>query len=329
MTLYFDERWQGPHGIGRYAREVAARCGMEPAKLRGSPLGLLDPLQMALKLPRLKAEHFFIPGFNPPLGNPCSFSLTLHDLIHLTVQEERSPAKTLYYNHLVKPALHRADRVFTVSNYSRERIIEWSGVEPEKILLSGNGVSPVFSPEGACWPHKRPYLLYVGNQKPHKNIEGLIGAFAVSGLAKDFDLLLSGNLKSHIATMIETLGLNRTVQSTGLVSDADVPALYRSAYALIMPSRHEGFGLPVVEAMASGTPVLCSNRTSLPEVGGDAVLYFDPDDEESFVQGLQDLLDTDCMAGMRERGLVRARLFDWDGVAARIMSAIKTLGKRQ
>lgn len=329
MTLFFDDRWLGPHGIGRYAAEIARRCAMQPARLSGSPLGLLDPLRMAWALPRLRPDHVFIPGFNPPLGNPCSFSLTLHDLIHMTVPEERSLAKTLYYEQLVKPALRRADMVFTVSNYSRDRIMEWSGVEADRVTLSGNGVSPAFTPDGEAWRHQRPYLLYVGNQKPHKNVEGLIGAFAVSGLARDVDLLLTGDLKPGIARMIDSLGLNRTVQSTGLVSDAEMPALYRSAHALVMPSRHEGFGLPVVEAMASGVPVLSSNRTSLPEVGGDAVLYFDPDDQESFVYGLHRLLDSELMSSLKEKGRVRARLFDWNEVATQVLTAIQRSGGRR
>lgn len=322
MSIYFDERWIGPHGIGRFATEVSSRCKFERLGLEGNPLDLIDPWRLRQALLSLRPKHFFSPGFNPPLGRPCSFSLTVHDLIHLEVQAERSVAKSLYYDLVVKPALKNAAVVFTVSEYSRGRIIDWSGISPNKIVCVGNGVESVFSPEGERWENSRPYLLYAGNQKPHKNVEGLVEAFAASNLKDDFDVLLTGTLSDSVARAIAAHGLEDRVQSLGLVAEADLPALYRSAYAVVMPSRYEGFGLPLVEAMASGTPVLCSNRTSLPEVGGEAVAYFEPDDLDSFVLGLNGLLARDVCNRLSSAGLERSKQFSWDQVAAKVSGAI-------
>lgn len=326
MAIIYDARWLGPHGIGRYAAEVATRCGMTPIALAGRPLALDDPWRLRRYLLTHRPGHFFSPGFNAPLGRPGPFSLTVHDLIHLEVPEECSPVKRAYYEWVVKPAVRNADVVFTGSEFSRQRIAGWARVDAERIVLTGHGVGPLFQPEGPYWRNDRPYLLYVGNQKPHKNVEGLVRAYAHSRLGEDFDLLLTGAVSRSVTDIAKRMGIVDQVKGLGLVPERHLPSLYRGAHALIMPSLYEGFGLPVIEAMACSTPVLCSNRTALPEVGGDAVHYFDPEDQESFVEGLRTLLDDERLSGLRARGLQRAGLFNWDEVAERIQRAIGSSG---
>ena len=322
MKVYFDDRWLGLHGIGRYAKEVSSRCDFLPVKLPGKPLDLVDPWRLRHALLRQRPFHFFSPGFNAPLGIPCSFSLTIHDLIHLEVPEERSLAKRLYYSGIVLPALRHAEVIFTVSEYSRKKIAEWSSLGLDRIVVAGNGVSNSFTPEGKKWSWPKPYLLYVGNHKPHKNVEGLVQAYAASKIAAEVDLLVTGTFSDSVASVVNQCGLSKKVNALGMVQETDLPKLYRGALALVMPSRYEGFGLPVVEAMASGLPVLSSDCTSLPEVGGDAVAYFSPDDRESLVQGLDDLEDETHRLRLREAGLARAKLFRWETVAARVSSSI-------
>lgn len=324
MNVAFDERWIGMHGIGRFAAEVSYRCGFEPLDVPGKPLSLLDPLRIWRALSGRKVDHFFSPGYNPPLGKPCSFSFTIHDLMLLDLPQLRSAAKSGYFEWVVKPGIKNAAVVFTVSEYSRQRIIDWSGAPPDKVVCVGNGVDTHYSPEGTCWAHPRPYVLYVGNQRAHKNVEVLIDAFAASAARKGFDLLLSGTFSDSVAEKIRLNRLEQHVHALGMVAEASLPSLYRGAQALVMPSKYEGFGLPLVEAMACGTPVFASDRTAIPEVCAEAALYFDPDNLESMIDALDRLTDEPLLCRLIEAGIARAAEFRWETVAQRVKSAIQT-----
>lgn len=323
MTILFDARWLGMHGIGRFASEVSSRCGFEPITVPGKPLSLLDPMRIRRTLSGRSVEHYFSPGYNPPLGKPCSFSFTIHDLMLLDLPQLRSVAKSGYFEFVVKPGIKNAAVVFTVSEYSRQRIIDWSGAPAEKVVCVGNGVDSHFCREGTRWSHPRPYLLYVGNQRAHKNVEALIDAFAVSTARKEFDLLLSGRFSDSVTEKVQSNRLEQRVHSLGMIPEEMLPSLYRGAHALVMPSKYEGFGLPLVEAMACGTPVFGSDRTAIPEVCGEAALYFDPENLESMVGALDRLNDEALLCRLREAGFVRATAFRWDEVAQRVQSAIQ------
>jgi glycosyltransferase involved in cell wall biosynthesis len=256
------------------------------------------------------------------LGKPCSFSFTIHDLMLLDLPQLRSFAKTGFFDWIVKPGIRNAAVVFTVSEYSRQRIIDWSGVSPEKVIAVGNGVDLLYTPQGARWQHPKPYLLYVGNQRTHKNVELLIDAFARSCLSAGYDLLLTGQFSESVAAKVEINKLASQVHALGMVPEEQLPSLYRSASALVLPSLYEGFGLPLVEAMACGTPVVASNVTAIPEVCGDAALLIDPYDLDSMVDALNQLERQSVINKLRSAGLQRATAFNWDHVAERVKSAI-------
>ena len=322
--LLFDARWIGHHGIGRFAREIVARLPSHRRMSGGpKPLSPMDPLWSSWQAARVKPDVYLSPGFNPPALCRAPLVFTIHDLIHLKTPDESSPLKRAYFQHLVLPGVRRATRILTVSDYSRRDIAEWSGVPEHKIVVVGNGVSPAFSPVGPAMQLGGRYVLYVGNRKPHKNLDRLFEAMSNID-DRDVQLALSGVADHDTARRIAAAGLSGRVIFAGNLSDDQLAALYRGAEALILPSLIEGFGLPVLEAMASGTPVVAASTSSIPEIAGDAAELVDPQDTADICRGLNRILaDQNRRQILRDRGLSRARHFTWECVAARVNQVVR------
>jgi glycosyltransferase involved in cell wall biosynthesis len=326
MNIMMDSRWEGQHGIGRFAHETGGRISPH---FSVSGLPLLHPLEglwLSWKVWQARPDVYFSPGFNPPLFCPVPLVFTIHDLIHLRVPGEgggfKARLRTLYYQFMLRPAARRAARVLTVSEYSRRQIVAWAGLDPERVVVVGNGVDAAFSPHGARHRPGFRYLLYFWNGKPHKNALRLLQAFA--GLADtQVRLLVSSAPDDELRHQALRLGVHDRVVFAGGIPEAELPAYYRGAEALAFPSLYEGFGLPALEALACGTPVVTSKITSLPEVVGDAAVLVDPYDPASITQGLQRVLDDpDLRARLSAAGPERARCFSWATTAARVQEAL-------
>lgn len=312
-----DARWIAPHGIGRFAKEVIQRLPEVECLSDGLPLlNPLEPLWLSLELSRRRPAVYFTPGFNPPLWSKSPVVFTIHDLIHLRFAEESSVLKRMYYQLIVCPAAYRYARVLTVSEYSKQEILDWIGLSSEQVKVVYNGVSSSFTAEGAVHIAGYPYLLCVLNTKPHKNLERTLEAFAQSGVSSAVKLLLRVRYSPKIVSHLHKLGIQNRVEFIGQVTDEELAALYRGALALLFPSLYEGFGLPALEAMACGTPVLTSNVTALPEVVGDAGILIDPHDVGAIAEGIRRLVEDSALREeLRRRGLERARQFSWDRTA--------------
>lgn len=318
-----DARWIGSHGIGRFAAEVIRRLpDVDLMNDATSPLSVVDPARLWWRCRQRPESVFFSPGFNPPLGRKGRFIFTLHDLIHVDVPAESSTAKSLYYRCVVKPACHRAAAVLTVSEFSRRRIAAWSGMDPERVQVVGNGVGPEYHPGVAPRHVGYPYLLYVGNQKPHKNIDGLLKAFTRARLPGDLRLVVSGRLTGAYRALATQLGISERVVDGGFIPEEELPGWYRGARALIMPSHYEGFGLPALEAMASGTPVVVSGTTALPEVVGEAAVVADSTEADAIAAAIERAYHPELAAALAKAGPQRARQFRWEAVAAAVWRAI-------
>ena len=283
--------------------------------------------QLAVPKAARDADLLHVPHYNVPLIHRGALLVSILDVIHITDPAYRNNlAAQLYARSMLHLAARKARHIVTISEFSKAQIIEHLGVPGEKITVIHCGVNGQFRcsdrTEAARTVHdhlsiQTPYLLYVGNLKPHKNVPTLLRAFAIlrSRIALPHRLVILGDDRvgsKAIADQCERLKIAGVTSFVPRVPGRLLPSLYAAADLLVMPSRVEGFGLPVLESMASGTPVICSRAASLPEVGGDAVLYFDPRDPYELAELMDSVLNSpDVQSRMRQRGLARARQLPW------------------
>lgn len=274
-----------------------------------------------------ECDLLHIPHYNAPLLHRGPLITSIMDVIHLTSPPYRHNLKSsLYARPMLNAVARKAHHIVTVSEYSKAQIVQTLGISAAKISVIHCGVNSEFYNAGdkeASQTIKRnfginqPYLLYVGNLKPHKNVSTLLRAFARLRSQKKVPhhLLIVGDDARWKRSLVEEcsrLGISNDTTFIPYVSPALLPKIYTAADLLIMPSTVEGFGLPVLEAMACGTPVVCSRAASLPEVAGEAAVYFDPSSEEDLALEIERILQcNDLHESLRVKGLHRARRFTW------------------
>jgi len=282
---------------------------------------------------------FYSPDFVlPPTRRTTRTLLTVHDLSFLRYPEAFVPSLRRYLEHVVPRSIARADLVLADSAHTRSDIVSLLGVSPDKVQVLYSGVHLHFQlqPEPGEAERirarydlgKRPYILSVGTLQPRKNYVRLIRAYA--RLTPDAQLVIAGGrgwLYQNILAEAERHG--DRVRILGFVDDADLPALYRNAALFAFPSLYEGFGLPVLEALACGVPVVCSNGSSLPEIAGDAALLVDPFDTDGLAEAMAHMLeDADLRREMIARGLARAARFTWEQAACQLLAAFDVVRTR-
>ena len=308
--------------------------------------GLREHVSIPLKLHRLGAELLHSPHYVRPLLCPIPSVVTVHDCIHLLFPQYLPNRMAFRYARFVMgSAVRRSALVYTVSQASRADILRfYPWVDPEKVQVVPNAIdTELLQDPGAdeCERVRERYqirgrfVLFAGNVKPHKNLERLIRAFARVKLQagrNDLRLVLLGDDVSRYGSLrrtVEEAGVRPDVRFFGFVPPRTLAALYRMASVFAFPSLYEGFGLPPLEAMACGTPVVTSRISSLPEVVGDGALLVDPYSEEEIAGGIARLLDdTQLRRVLIERGLARAASFSWErSVRAIHAGYLKALGR--
>jgi O-antigen biosynthesis alpha-1,2-mannosyltransferase len=323
--IYADQRWIGNHGIGRFARSVLTDLDYRAISLSSNPAASLDAWRLARALAKTTpADLFFSPGYNTPVFCPAQFVFTIHDLSHVYCHENSSPLIRLYYATVLKRACHRAVKILTVSEFTRIQIAQWSGVSPTKIRNVSCGVDPIYHPSADVYGLPFPYLLSVSNRKRHKNEFRMVAAFAKAGLDPRIHLVFTGYPDAALTGCIKQHNVAQRVDFLGLVAEQKLPSLYRGAEGLMFISLYEGFGLPLLEAMACGTPAITSKVAAMPETAGGAALLVDPTSIEQMSQALAQLVgDESLRAQLREQGLKRASQFSWASTRSKVHQVLE------
>ena len=338
------------HGIARYALELAHRLpalapdlrfsgligpeGLPPGlgtltpriPLHRCPMGFLSPLEqpaLAGSLAVLRPDLFHATSFSVPALWSGRLVATLHDANHLVLAEEYGPGRRAYYQLIVGPRVRRAQALITVSEFSRSELARELNLSPYRLQVIPNGVDARYQPPSPSelkdFRERRGlparFFLAVGNPKPFKNLGLLVDV--APALPEPLVLLAGPRAKWE-------LGFSDATRELSELPEDDMPRLYGAATALLLPSRYEGFGLPVLEAMACGTPVLAARTSSLPEVAGEAALLLPPDDAGAWKDAALRLLREDALRReLSAKGRERAALFTWDDCARRTLATYR------
>jgi glycosyltransferase involved in cell wall biosynthesis len=361
-TLCIDLRWIDASGVGMYIQGImpgiveslsdvsivglgertrlekfpwASAENVRSVDCNAKRYSIAEQVQVPLAIPR-GVDLFFSPYYTIPLLYRGRFAVTVHDMSHRVVPEIVSnPRKRLYAQWMFRELRRRASVIFTVSEFSKSELLRLTrGPREDNIFPTHLGVSPEWYHAAELPPTRlRPYFVCVGNVKPYKNLGRLVDAFLSICDRVPHDLVIVGQsaglITGESSEFFKKIDENKDrVHLSGFVSHEELLSLVGNACALVMPSLYEGFGLPPVEAMAAGVPVAVSKAASLPEICGDAALYFDPFDVGDMGEKLVQIAsDTVLRTRFRQRGLERSRRYTWNDCAELTAAKLRdTLG---
>jgi glycosyltransferase involved in cell wall biosynthesis len=278
---------------------------------------------------RRELDLLHSPHYTMPLRHPARAVVTFCDMTFVLHPELHQAMKRLYFPAMMRWSARNADRLITISESTRDDLVRLWRLDPRRVTAVQLAADAVYEPVGAgriaaaCRRYgvqPSSYILYVGVLEPRKNVDRLVAAFGrAAERLQGLDLVIAGKrgwMYDQIFAQVEALGLRDRVRFPGYVAKEDLPALYGGARLFAYPSRYEGFGLPVLEAMRCETPVVTTNVSSMPEVAGDAALLVDPDDVAGLADALVRLVNDPTLArDLARRGRERAARFSWERCA--------------
>jgi glycosyltransferase involved in cell wall biosynthesis len=336
-------------GIGTYIKSLIPYFSEKyDVTLLGSPLELVhfnvkrvillkskiysitEQLELFLKVP--KCDIFWSPHYNIPLLSLKAKNrvVTIHDVFHLAYLKDLPYKQQIYARVIINSAVKKSDQIITVSNFSKNEIIKYTNTKAGKIQVIYNGVQTGEPIEDSSEVRKHydlpnQYILFVGNVKPHKNLRSLLSAYLLlsPGLRSIYKIAIAGKKDGFITgdhELIDWVSSNKELKDnvvfTGFVEEKDMPFIYSKASLLVFPSFYEGFGLPPLEAMARHCPVITSDAASMPEICGDAALFFSPSNETDLKAKITQMLtDKELRDQFIKKGIDRIKLFKWENSA--------------
>lgn len=315
---------------------------LEIIKLNSSIYSPLEQIELPLKIKN--CDIFWSPHFNMPIFpiRAKKKIATIHDLFHFSYANMYNPLERTYAQYLIRNACQKSELVITVSQFSKSEILRYIKINPDKIKVVYNGVNLNFFKkysQEVLEKFKREihlpqrFLLYVGNVKPHKNLRRLIIAFKeVSKIDESIYLVIVGKKEgfikgdNYLAEFIQKENIGKRIIFTGYLEENKLPLIYNLAIALIFPSLYEGFGLPPLEAMACGCPVIASSIPPLKEIYRDCVYYINPYNIEEIKNSIIELLNNDKLRNtLIEKGSELAKNYSWEKSAKEHINIIKNL----
>jgi len=331
VTIFFDNRWPAGSGIGIVANELASRLrnrfNLVDLLVQG-PIGSpFSPAQVQRAISKVSTSNgdvFWNPGFIPAINIQMKSVVTVHDLTHLRFY---SAKHRLYYDWVLKYLYRRCNKIVCVSEYTKEEFCAWSHYPPSRVEVVYNGISDRFLTNKAKADLGFPYVLYPGNYRPYKNLDRLFHAYSVSHLPQEgVKLVLTGSGSESLLATAKRLGISDKVVFAGFLQEESLAELYKGSLAIAFVSLYEGFGLPILEAMASDVPSVTSNVSAMPEIAGDAAIIVDPYAIDDIIRGLHEaVFNSELRQLISHRAKARLRRFSWESSAAKIANILENL----
>lgn len=282
-------------------------------------ISLREQWEIPKLLKRVRADLFHAPSFVTPFVVPCRMIMTIHDLNHVVLRHFYTPFHQFYYRVIVRESMRRSQFVLTVSHFSKREIVRTLNVPADKIFVTYNGVSELYKPitDGKELAYVRDmyglpqrFILCVSNNKPHKNVHQLVRAFCYADL--DLPLVLACPVDNNLIRIAENYGKKHLVYFSKFIEEEHLPAVYANTELFVYPSTYEGFGLPPLEALACGTPVVVARSSSLPEVVGDNAIFTNPYDFKAIAKALElGIYDKSLREQLSAKGIQHAQRFSW------------------
>lgn len=349
MRIAIDARMirQGSmHGIARYVyqlleglRVAASRHNFYVLINKGSPLeqtvwpshvhlvnanspwiSVREQRELPQILKRLNIDLFHTPSFVGPVFVPCEMVMTIHDLNHMVLPQFYTLFHQMYYQIVVQRSIKRSKYILTVSKFSKKEIVRTLAIDPDKIFVTYNGVSEDYKPvedkfylEYVRDIYGLPdrFIFCVSNNKPHKNVHQLVRAYCYSNV--EIPLVLACPTDANLIRIAENYGKKHLVYFSKFIEEQHLPAVYSLTDLFVYPSTYEGFGLPPLEALACGSPVVVARSSSLPEVVGDNAIFANPFDYKAIAAALESgVYDEALREQLKKKGIGHAKSFSWD-----------------